>query len=96
MRTVELNSRPLHIALVAPSLRILGGQSVQADGLLRAWAGDAEVSAWLVPHDPLPPAPFRWMRSIKYLRTVATEATYLPRLVRELGKADVVHVFSAS
>jgi glycosyltransferase involved in cell wall biosynthesis len=81
---------------VTPSLRILGGQSVQADRLLKAWADDPEVSAWLVPHDPLPPAPVRWARSVKYLRTLVTEATYLPLLFRELKKADVVHVFSAS
>jgi glycosyltransferase involved in cell wall biosynthesis len=93
---VELNSRPLQIALVAPSLRILGGQSIQADRLLRAWADDPEVHAWLVPHDPLPPGPFRWMRSVKYVRTLATEATYVPLLFRELRKADIVHIFSAS
>jgi len=36
------------------------------------------------------------MLSIKYLRTVATELTYLPLLVRQLARADVAHVFSAS
>jgi len=33
---------------------------------------------------------------VKYLRTVVTETTYVPLLVRELARADVVHVFSAS
>lgn len=93
---MELNNRPLHIALVAPSLRILGGQAVQADRLLRAWAGDPDVHAWLVPHNPIPPAPLRWATRIKYLRTIVTEATYLPLLLRELRRADVVHLFSAS
>src|SRR6202007_2405361 len=32
----------------------------------------------------------------KYLRTIATELAYVPLLVRELARADVVHVFSAS
>jgi glycosyltransferase involved in cell wall biosynthesis len=84
------------VAIVAPSLRILGGQAIQADRLLRAWAGDAEVDAWLVPHNPIPPGPLRHLTKLKYLRTVAVEATYLPLLVRELSRADVVHVFSAS
>ncbi len=88
--------RLLHIALVAPSLRILGGQAVQADRLLRAWDGDPDVHAWLVPHNPVPPRPFRWATGVKYARTVVTEATYLPLLVRELRRADVVHIFSAS
>jgi glycosyltransferase involved in cell wall biosynthesis len=87
---------PLRVAIVAPSLRILGGQAVQADRLLRAWRNDPEVSAWLVPHNPLPPRPFRFAVSMKYVRTVVTEMTYVPLLVRELLRADVVHVFSAS
>jgi glycosyltransferase involved in cell wall biosynthesis len=33
---------------------------------------------------------------IKYVRTIVTQLIYLPRLVRELRRADVVHVFSAS
>lgn len=93
---MDLNSTPLRIALVAPSLRILGGQAVQADRLLRLWRDDPDVHAWLVPHNPLPPAGLRWVTRIPYLRTLVTEALYLPLLVRELRRADVVHVFSAS
>jgi len=86
----------LKVAFVAPSLRILGGQAVQADRLLSAWRNDPDVDAWLVPVNPLPPKLLRWALHVKYLRTVATELTYLPLLVRELARADVVHVFSAS
>ncbi len=81
---------------MAPSLRILGGQAVQADRLLRAWRGDADVHAWLVPVNPIPPSALRRALRVKYLRTLVTELTYLPSLVRELARADVVHVFSAS
>lgn len=69
---------------------------MQADRLLRAWEGDPEVRAWLVPHNPVPPRPLRWATRVKYVRTLVTEATYLPLLARELARADVVHVFSAS
>jgi L-malate glycosyltransferase len=86
----------LRIAFVAPSLRILGGQAVQADRLLAAWQDDPDLDAWLVPVNPLPPKFMRWALDVKYLRTLVTELTYLPLLVRELGRADVVHVFSAS
>jgi glycosyltransferase involved in cell wall biosynthesis len=75
---------------------ILGGQAVQADRLLRAWEGDPDVDAWLVPINPIPPGPFRRAVEIKYLRTIATQLCYWPQLVRELRRADVVHVFSAS
>jgi L-malate glycosyltransferase len=88
--------RRLKVAVVAPSLRILGGQAVQADRLLRAWENDPDVDAWLVPVNPLPPRALRFALGIKYLRTVINELTYLPLLVRELARADVVHVFSAS
>lgn len=86
----------IRVAFVAPSLGILGGQSVQADRLLRAWREDPEVDAWLVPVNPEPPRPLRFASRIKYLRTIVTEAAYLPLLFQELARADVVHVFSAS
>jgi glycosyltransferase involved in cell wall biosynthesis len=77
-------------------MRILGGQAVQADRLVRAWNGDPDVTAWLVPINPLPPGILRPLVKIKFVRTVVTELTYLPLLFRELRRADVVHVFSAS
>ncbi len=88
--------RRLRVAIVAPSLRILGGQAVQADRLLQHWSGDPDVEAWLVPVNPEPPGALRHATRVKYLRTVATELTYAPLLVRELRRADVVHVFSAA
>jgi glycosyltransferase involved in cell wall biosynthesis len=88
--------RKLQVALVAPSLRILGGQAVQADRLLRAWRGDPDLDAWLVPVNPIPPGPLRHLTSIKYARTIVTELTYVTPLLRTLARADVVHVFSAA
>lgn len=84
------------MAVVAPSLAILGGQSVQARQLLNGWADDTEVEAWLVPINPAPPRPFRPLARLKYVRTGVTQLTYWPLLARELARADVVHVFSAS
>ena len=91
-----MSNARLNVAIVAPSMGILGGQAVQASRLLRSWRDDPDINAWLVPINPLPPRPFRWMVGVKYLRTIATQLTYWPTLVRELRKADVVHVFSAS
>jgi glycosyltransferase involved in cell wall biosynthesis len=84
------------VAIVAPSIGILGGQAVQADRLVRAWRGDPDVNAWLVPVNPVPPGPFRHALDVKYVRTAATQLTYWPLLLNELRRADVVHVFSAS
>jgi L-malate glycosyltransferase len=88
--------RRLNIAIVAPSTSILGGQAVQAERLLRVWRDDPEVHAWLVPINPRLPGLFRHAARVKYLRTIATQLVYWPTLVRELRRADVVHVFSAS
>jgi glycosyltransferase involved in cell wall biosynthesis len=92
----SLPASPLRIAIVVASLRILGGQSVQAQRLLEGWRGDPAIDAWIVPIDPVPPAPFDRLLRIKYLRTVVTQFWYWPLLFRELRRADVVHAFSAS
>ena len=88
--------RRLGVAIVAPSLGILGGQAVQARRLLDGWAGDLDVNAWLVPVNPVPPGPLRHATRVKYARTLVTQFTYWPSLVSQLARADVVHVFSAS
>jgi glycosyltransferase involved in cell wall biosynthesis len=86
----------LNIALVAPSIGILGGQAVQAARLLRSWRDDPDVHAWLVPINPTPPRGLAFTLKIKYLRTLVTQLLYWPLLMREIRRADVVHVFSAS
>jgi glycosyltransferase involved in cell wall biosynthesis len=92
----SVRTRPLRVALVAPSIGILGGQAVQADRLLQSWKDDQDVEAWLVPINPTPPGALRRAVEVKYLRTVVTQLCYWPSLLRELRHADVVHVFSAS
>src|SRR2546423_6133244 len=88
--------RPLRVAIVAASLRILGGQAVQAQRILEGWRGRPEVDAWLVPINPVPPGPLARLLDFRYVRTIVTQLCYWPSLVRELRRADVVHVFSAS
>ncbi len=86
----------LRIAIVAASLRILGGQAVQAQRLLDGWSHDSSVHAWLVPINPVPRGKLAALVRVKYLRTVVTQLLYWPLLLRELRRADIVHVFSAS
>lgn len=86
----------LRIAIVAASLRILGGQAVQAQRLIEGWNGDPAIDAWLVPINPVPTPPFDALLSLKYARTIVTQLSYWPLLARALRRADVVHVFSAS
>lgn len=92
----SMSSHPLRIAIVAPSLGILGGQAVQASRLLHAWRNDPDVDARLVPINPIPRGALRHGLKVKYLRTILTQLTYWPLLFRELRRVDAVHVFSAS
>jgi glycosyltransferase involved in cell wall biosynthesis len=87
--------KALRVALVAASLRYVGGQSVQADLLLRNWQGDPDVEARLIPIDPVFPKPIAWMEKIPVLRTVVREPLYLINLWRGLKDVDIAHIFSA-
>jgi len=92
----RVSDHRLRLAIVAASLRILGGQAVQAQRLLDGWNHDPGVRAWLVPINPIPRGKLEALVRVKYLRTVVTQLLYWPLLARELRRADIVHVFSAS
>jgi glycosyltransferase involved in cell wall biosynthesis len=82
------------IAMVAPSLGILGGQAVQAKVVadyLRSDGYDVDV----VPINPPFPPGTGWLKRLPFVRTLVNEAFYLPSL-RRLRHADVVQIFSAS
>lgn len=87
---------PIRIAIVAPSMHYVGGQSVQADWLMQNWKDDRSVTARFVPVDPEFPAALRWAERIPFLRTLVREPIYLWRLWESSKDVDVVHVFSAS
>ena len=86
----------LRVAVVAPSLRYVGGQSVQADLLLRHWDGDADLEASFIPVDPEFPLGLRWTARIPRLRTLVRTPVYLARLWRGLRDVEIAHIFSAS
>jgi len=86
----------IRVAVIAASLRYVGGQSVQADLLLRNWQRDPEVDAFPIPIDPDFPAVLKWVARIPVLRTVVRQPFYLWALWRGLCDADIAHVFSAS
>jgi L-malate glycosyltransferase len=88
--------RRLHVAIVGPSLRYVGGQSVQVDLLLRSWADDPEVRVSFIPIDPTFPPGLRWVSRVPFLRTIVRTPFYLVGLWRGLRNVDVAHIFSAS
>jgi glycosyltransferase involved in cell wall biosynthesis len=87
---------PIRVLLVAASLDILGGQSVQADLLVSRWRRDPRVAVDFLPVNPRLPGPLRVLQRVKYVRTAVTWPRYLWSLVRNVPGHDVVHVYSAS
>jgi L-malate glycosyltransferase len=86
----------IRVALVAPSLRYVGGQAVQADLLMRNWKEDPDVEVSFVPVDPSPPHGLGWVERVPLLRTILREPRYILALWQGLKGVDVVHIFSAS
>ena len=82
------------IAIVAPSLDLVGGQSVQAATLFEGLRQEGSPVLFL-PVNPRFPAGLRWLRRLPLVRTLLNQALYAASLHR-LRRADVVHVFSAS
>jgi glycosyltransferase involved in cell wall biosynthesis len=85
---------PPRIAIVAPSLDILGGQGIQARDLADALQDDG-FEVLFLPVNPRFPRGLRWLRRIPMVRTAVNQLFYGISLLR-LRRVDVVHVFSAS
>jgi glycosyltransferase involved in cell wall biosynthesis len=90
------SARRIKVAIVAPSLRYVGGQAVQADLLLRLWQDDPDVDVRLIAVDPALPPMFTWAERVPGLRTLLREPIYGLHLLRGLRDIDVAHIFSAS
>ena len=92
----DFEDKPIRLLLVAPSLRILGGQAVQANYLLDHLSQEPMFDVSFVAHNPRLPGPLRLLQRIKYVRTIVTSLAYCFNLLLKVPKADVIHVFSAS
>lgn len=90
----DINSNKLCLAMVAPSLEILGGQGIQARSLHKALTRDG-TNVLFIPVNPTFPWPLAWLRRVPILRTLFNEVLYIASLL-QLRHADVVHIFSAS
>ncbi len=88
--TRQASDSAVRVLLIAPSLSIIGGQSVQANQLLRCLAKEPSVQARFLPVNPRLPGAL----SMKYLRTAITLVLYLARLATGIVRADVLHIFT--
>jgi glycosyltransferase involved in cell wall biosynthesis len=85
---------PIHVLLIAPSLDIIGGQSIQANQLLRRLANEPFVQIRFLPVNPPVHHWLRFALRIKYVRTLITLVLYLARLGAQIRRADVLHIFT--
>lgn len=83
---------PIRVLLIAPSLAIVGGQSVQAESLLSAFQHVPGIEIAFFPIDSRLPKPLR----IPYLRTIVGLLSYIGRLAWSARKYQVLHIFTAS
>lgn len=86
--------RPATVAIVAPSLDLLGGQSLQAAALVEG-LGQSGFEVLFLATNPRFPRGLGWLRRVPLARTLLNQVLYAWSLAR-LRRADVVHVFSAS
>src|SRR5215469_940369 len=86
----------VRVAFIAPTLRYVGGQAVQADLLLRHWVNDPDVEARFIPVDPTLGRGLGWIERIPLLRTICREPLYIHSLWKNLKGIEVAHIFSAS
>lgn len=93
---VDFPGKPIRLLLVAPALRILGGQAVQANYLIEHLSREPMFEVSFVPHNPRLPGPLGLLQSIKYVRTIVTSLVYWMNLMIQVPKHDIVHTFSAS
>ena len=82
------------VALIAPSMEILGGHAVQVRALAHGLQRDGYDVLFIPINPPCPPG-LRWLRGVRYARTALNEALYVPTLLRLRGR-EVAHIFSAS
>lgn len=83
----------LRVLLIAPSLDIVGGHSVQANRLLAFFRKIPWLEVKFQPINARLPRP---LESIRFLRTILRSLIYVPSVLRRAWGTDIFHVFTAS
>lgn len=89
-QTENKTRKKIKILLIAPSMKNVGGQSIQAQRHLDAFTEDENVQIEFVPNNPETP-----FENIKFLRTIFASFKFWFLLFKKIPKNDVVHIFSS-
>ncbi len=87
----EKPAKKVKVLIVATSMRVIGGQSIQAKRLLDAFGADASIEMSFLPNNPK-----TIFQRIKYLRTIFASVKFWWSLLLNIYKFDVVQVFSSA
>lgn len=83
----------IRVLLIAPSMEIIGGQAVQAARILAEMRSEPAVAMRFQPINP--PLP-EFIRQLKFVRTIAGLALYIPAVAAGILRSDIVHLFTAA
>jgi glycosyltransferase involved in cell wall biosynthesis len=86
----------MRVLIVAPSLRILGGQAIQAASLYSRLRREPSLEVGFLAVNPELPGALGALQRVKYLRTLVTWPAYCATLLLRVRDYDVIHAFSAS
>lgn len=87
-------SKELKIAVVAPSLKNMGGQSIQAARLIEAFADAERIRLKLIPNNP-ELIFLGFLQKIPVVKTIVTSLKFWQLLLTEIKRYDAVHIFSS-
>ncbi len=87
----DKTSKKVKVLIVATSMRVIGGQSIQAKRLLDAFENDSQVEMSFLPNNPE-----TVFQNIKYLRTIFASLKFWWSLLTNIYRFDVVQVFSSA
>lgn len=86
----EPRSKKIKVLVISPSMRVIGGQSIQADRLQKTFKTDEQIEIKFLPNDPK-----NIFQNIKFLRTIFTSLKFWWLLLTNIYKYDIVHIFSS-
>lgn len=87
---MQSKDEKIKIALIAPSPRLIGGQSIQAKRLIDAFSSDENLEFSFIPNNPETA-----FQNLKLFRTIFTSIKFFFSLLGKIPKAKIVHIFSS-
>lgn len=91
---MENTEKKIRIAIIAPDMNAVGGQSIQANRLIEAFTYDKQIFVELIANNPKLTI-FSFLQNIPIIKTLATSLKFWFLLLKKMPKFDVIQVFSS-